>query len=568
MCVLSQAATIFADANFHYYGTIQDEEGNPIVGATIEVVDQTTSRVGSGTGIYLMTVTTDVNGTFSFYVDYGTYDLTIEKDGYITQTIRYNGVNVPSIDVGTVTLKRTISVTLPATALAASPGSVVTVNVQVSNGGSADETVELQAAVPDGWSATIKSDAGELKSLSLKAGASITLSLIVAVPADATSGEIDFTASGQASVTKTLTIVAEGDPASVASCTYPSKIVSPGSTASYKITITNPSGEAGVVSLKATGVLAGWGAYFLNDDKEEIDSVYVQASSTASVTLRVQVPSSTAIGTIDNLIVTAKLGDLSTAVLLTLKVEQRATTIELGAKYPSQSLELGVATVYPITLSIGSSELVKLSAEGVPEGWSVVFKTSDGHQVNSILLEADTTESINVEVTPSLSSSQGQYNFTILAAGEGEEGSLSLTADIVGSYSLAMSLDSLYLQTNAKSSEVVTVTVTNEGYSPLTNVELALSVPDGWTVAYTPLKITTLAPNEKTTFQLTVTVPEGASPKDYLVSVQATSSEASATTQTIRVTVEVESSWGIYGLVLLAAGAGVFVLLYKKLKRR
>ena len=30
----------------------------------------------------------------------------------------------------------------------------------------------------------------------------------------------------------------------------------------------------------------------------------------------------------------------------------------------------------------------------------------------------------------------------------------------------------------------------------------------------------------------------------------------------------VESSYGIYGLVLLLAGGGLFVLLYKKLKRK
>jgi len=568
ICVLAQTATIFADANFHYHGTIVDEGGDPLAGATIKVVDQTASRIGSGTGLYVATATTDVNGRFSFYIDYGTYDLTISKEGYISQIFRYSGVNVPRIEVGNVTLKRNVLVTMSAAALVASPGSRLTMSVQVSNGGSAEETVDVQATAPEGWSAFLKNEAGEVKSLILKAGATTSLNLVVDVPVDATSGEIELVVSGRASVTKTLTIVVEGAPTSIATCTYPSKIVSPGGTISYKVAITNPSGEAGVIMLKTMGVPSGWSAYFLNDDKEEIDSVYVQSASSVTVTLRVQVSSATAVDTIGSLIVTAQLGERSTEVPLALKVEQRAATIELGAKYPSQSLKLSVATVYPITLSIHSSELVQLSADGVPEGWSVVFKTQDGRQVNSVLLEADTTESINVEVTPSLSSSQGQYSFTIVATGETEEGNLALTADIVGSYSLVMSLDSLYLQTIAKSSEVVTVTVTNKGYSPLTNVELALSYPDGWTTAFTPMKITTLAPNEKATFQLTVTVPEGASPKDYLVSVQATSGEASATVQTIRVTVEMESSWSIYGVVLLAAGAGVFVLIYKKLKRK
>ena len=131
-----------------------------------------------------------------------------------------------------------------------------------------------------------------------------------------------------------------------------------------------------------------------------------------------------------------------------------------------------------------------------------------------------------------------------------------------------MELDTLYLQTKAQASEVVTVTVANKGYSPLTNVVLDISYPDGWTATFTPVKVTTLNPNESGTFLLTVTVPEGAAPKDYLVTVQATSGEASATTQTVRVTVGVESSWTIYGLVILVIAVGAFALLYLKLRRR
>jgi uncharacterized membrane protein len=131
-----------------------------------------------------------------------------------------------------------------------------------------------------------------------------------------------------------------------------------------------------------------------------------------------------------------------------------------------------------------------------------------------------------------------------------------------------MSVESLYKETNAGSAFTETIVLTNTGYSPLNNLALSLTYPNGWTVTASPLKVTTLESNSKTTFILTVTAPSGTAAQDYLVQVTAVADEASTSQQSIRVTVNVESSWSIYGLALLLLAAGGFALLYKKLKRR
>jgi uncharacterized membrane protein len=92
--------------------------------------------------------------------------------------------------------------------------------------------------------------------------------------------------------------------------------------------------------------------------------------------------------------------------------------------------------------------------------------------------------------------------------------------------------------------------------------------PTGWDSSISPLKISTINPNEAQTFQATFSVPEGTAPQDYIISVTAVSSEISSTTQSIRVTVSVESSWAIYGVVILIIAAAIFVLIFKKLRRK
>jgi uncharacterized membrane protein len=566
--ILAAPAAVLADVTFTYHGYAVNEEGGPLSGVSIKIVDQTTSRVGLGTGLYVDTIKTDADGHFSFSLAWGTYDLILSKDGFISQTIRYNGVNVPDIDVGKITLKYIIAVTVQASTITAQPGSRVTVTAQITNNGVAEESISLNSSSTRGWSTTVESASGDVVSLILKPGTSVNVDLVADLPVDASTGSVSLIVASRTTITKTVSVLVGGAPVEIIKCTYPSKISSPGGTVSYRLTVVNPTSSDGIFALETFEVSSGWSARFLNDDKEEIDSVYIQAASTATVTLSVKVPSTIAIGSTETFKASVTHGAYEGSVDLTFKVLQGISTISLRAKYPSQSIKLGVATVYPITLSAASSELLQLDAQGIPDDWSVVFKTTDGRQINSVLVEADVSEAINVAVTPSLSSLKGTYTFTLLASSGAAQETLTLTAAIEGSYSLNLVVDSLYFSTNAGSTTTDVITLTNTGYSAINNLELQLTSPDGWDVAVSPIKITTLGPNEKATFSISIAPPTGTSAKDYLVKVAATSDEVSTDTQSIRVTVNMESSWSIYGLVLLVGGIGLFALLYKKLKRK
>ena len=569
MVLLSQVASAQSWADFYYHGTVVDDEGNPLSLGDVAIYDESGYKVGTSTGVYLKSVKTDENGTFSTYLDWGSYQFVFTKDGYVSETRKYTGINVPEVNVGEIILNRSITLKLTVSTVVATPGSRLIVGFQLKNSGAEDEIVALEPSSTEGWPVMVKDESSEIKAVVLAPSLSLNLNLIVDIPVDASSANVSVTARGRTLSMKTVNVQVEGSSPTFLTCKYPSKQAQPGTTVDFKVDISNPTEQAGAMALSATYLTKSWNLSILNAEKERISTIYMSSKASSEVIVRVEVPQEATVGSMNNLTFKAALQGHVSEINLAVAIYREAATLTLSSKYPSQSIQLGVKAIYPLTLElISSKQLVQLFAEGVPAGWSVYFKTQDGRQVNSILMDFSTAELVNVEVTPALSSTQGMYNFTIKADGESAHGDLTLNAQVASSYGVKMDVDSLYISTMAKSTESVSVTVTNTGYSPLNDLALEISYPDGWETSFTPLKITTLSPNQAQTFTLTFTVPEGTSPKDYLLAVQASSSSASTDAQTIRVTVGIETSWSLYGIALLAASLITFIVLFRKLRRK
>jgi hypothetical protein len=80
------------------------------------------------------------------------------------------------------------------------------------------------------------------------------------------------------------------------------------------------------------------------------------------------------------------------------------------------------------------------------------------------------------------------------------------------------------------SSFTATTTLPNPSSSPLTDVTMSLTAPDGWTVQPTsPATFASVAPGETATTTWSVAVPAGAAPSSYPLSAKATFSDANGT---------------------------------------
>ncbi len=446
-------------------------------------------------------------------------------------------------------------------------GETLKVPVTIKNAGDA-ETVSITAVAGSGYTTTIlNQDEQQVQSVYVPASGSVTVNVEVTAPLKATDSDLTIKVVGNLETDNTVHLkVVEAD-GSVLSSTYPGKVAMPSDVFTFAVAVINPYYYTQTFSIALSGP-SGWSLYAENEKSEKINSVTLSAGESVSLQVTGDVPSNSTPADYA-LTVKASANGNTASLPLTVTVSNVSAGLTVTSKYPSQTIALGKATDYPLIITNpGTKQLVALKAEGVPSGWTVAFLTSEGKQINSILVEAESSESVNLEVTPALSSTQNSFSFTVTAQGDYSSGKIALDASIGGSYGLTMTVDSLYFATNAGSSYSEAITLTNTGYSSLNNLELALTYPSGWTVTATPIKVTTLDPNSKSTFTLTITPPTGTAAQDYLVQLTATSDEVETAQQSIRVTVNVESSLSIYGIILLVVAAGVFALLYRKLKRR
>jgi len=563
-----------ADALWHVSGNVVDGEGHAIPNVTVTAYTETTIVTGLK-GIYYTSMKTDDTGSFRVLLDHAKYLLYFDNAGYQSTSLEVDTTKSSDfyIALNYIVMKSGLSLVSVPASLQVHGGETVTVPFTFRNDGVA-ETVNVTSTVAGGYDVVIlNQDKQSVESVYVPSGSTSTLSLEITAPLKANDTVVVTKIAGSLELNFSLGLrFVESVGGNVLTCSYPGRNLNPEDGFDYVVTLNNQFYYQKTYALTLS-YPSGWNVVAKNEAGQKVSSVILAGQGSTTLHVTGTVPSNCTAGTY-----TIKLkesdGDTSNQLSLSTDVAAKTTTaekqsLEIVSKYPSQSIQLGVKTDYPLTISMnGTKTLVSLTTEGVPDGWDVSFVTTDGRTVNSVLMDPNLAEDIDVKVTPSLSSSKGTYSFAVVASGGGVSGRLSLSAEVEGSYGISMSVDNLYLQASAQSTQTVTATVTNTGYSPLNNVALMVSHPDGWDAAISPLKVTTLAPNQAQTFTLAVTVPSGASPKDYLVTLKAGGDEASTAEQTIRVTVAVESSWTMWGIGLLIVAVAAFGLILTRMRRR
>jgi uncharacterized membrane protein len=562
---------VHSETSYTITGTVVDADGATISGVTLTVYSAIDIASGSALkGDYVKTTKTNNEGYFKLSLDRNSYTLYLEKVGYQTATIAVdlNSATEYTYEIDEITIEKSLSLTTTASTLLIHDGETFSIPLTITNGGDAETTSITVTNSGDYSTSVLNSNNQLVQSISLESDSTASLTLKVVAPTNATDADLTVKLIGaiETDYVIHLAVVAEED--DVLSCTYSGRSVMPSESVDFTVVVANPYYYTKTLQLDLV-TLEDWTFYVKNGDGEQINSVTLDAGESVSIHVTGTVPSNTTKGDY-SLSLTATYDGKTESLPLTVTVKVESPELEITSKYPSQTVALGATTTYPITLTNpGAKQLVYLKAEGFPSGWTVAFMTSAGVQINSILVDSDSSEELNVEVTPALDSSNAAYEITVVAYSDYTSGKIVLDANIGGSYGLTMSVNSLYFETNAGTTTTDVVTLTNNGYSTLNNLELSITAPSSdWNVTVSPIRVTTLDADAKTTFKLTITPPDDASPQDYLIYVTATSNEVETAQQSIRVTINTESSYSIYGIVLLVIGAGVFVLIYKKLKRK
>lgn len=363
----------------------------------------------------------------------------------------------------------------------------------------------------------------------------------------------------------------------VFSTDYPGVSVKPGDSTTFSLYLTNDGDKQDTVELSAADLPDGWTGSF-KGSSSEVSMVHVAAAQTkeASPTLSyaLSIPEDTKEGTY-NLTLEAK-GDSTDAKLpLTVKVDKNEKGVAAGeftAEYPEQQGASSTNFSFSTTLKNNGSAnaTYALAEDNVPDGWTVTFTPSGASaQSASVPVDAGSSSSITVAVTPSKDAKQGDYEIDCTATSGDETLKLPLTVTITGTYGMTLTTPSGNLSAKAYAGEgrKVTLEVQNTGNVALKNVQLTSQASTDWNVEFDNSTIDSIDPGASKEVTATITPAKDAVIGDYVTAITAKNDNASSEAD-LRVSVQNHTGWGVVAIVIIAALVVSLWAIIRKFGRR
>jgi uncharacterized membrane protein len=278
-------------------GTVIDEQGNKVEGATINVY--TKSSIVSGgniVGEYVMTETSNEDGSFELSVERKAYTLKFSKAGYEENTLNVDLTSTVVFinDIQDVILARSVSLQTSPSMLVHN-GETFTIPITVTNSGD-DEAIAIQVICREGYIASVYNQKDQLvQSIYLPEGTSTSLSVKATAPLNATDSNLIIKLIGNLVTEDTvqLKVIEAGD--ITLSCTYPGMDVYPSDSFSFTVTLNNPYYHTETFSLDVI-TPSSWSLSVKNSQGEKIKSITLGAGETASLKVTGDAPNTSTSG--------------------------------------------------------------------------------------------------------------------------------------------------------------------------------------------------------------------------------------------------------------------------------
>ena len=250
--------------------------------------------------------------------------------------------------------------------------------------------------------------------------------------------------------------------------------------------------------------------------------------------------------------------------------------IEFSAKYPTMEAPAGKKFVFELSLKNKESkeQIINLGIK-IPNGWVAYLtpKWEEDKKINSIKLDKNASESLNLTVIPPTLVDKGAYPIEIYAQSADDKKVLKLKSKVTGTYKLNMIPEDKRFNVDvvAGKEKTFTLYLWNEGSDSIEDITLYTSKPDGWNVKLDPDKINAVQPIEKIQkpekVKVTIKAPQRTIPGDYMVNLTAAGKQDSKNIE-LRVTVNTSTTWGWVGIAIIIIVLLLLVGIFAKLKRR
>ncbi len=358
---------------------------------------------------------------------------------------------------------------------------------------------------------------------------------------------------------------------------YPGVTMKPGDTSTFPLYITNTGSEESTVSLSAEDLPDGWSGTF-KGSSNEVSMVHVGAMQTRedspSLSYSLTIPEDTKDDTY-TITLSAEDDGVEEDLALTVKVDADEKMVGGGdftTDYAEQEGTAGTKFSYTATLTNNSAEnqTYSLSASGAPEGWAVTFTPSDaGSATSSVPVDAGTSSTITVAISPSQNVTAGEYPITLTAQSAQEKLELPVTVKVTGSYGLTATTPTgnLSVKTYAGETKDMTLSIQNTGNIDLTAVSLRGQASTDWEVTFDQDTIDSIPAGQSVEVTAHITPAKDAILGDYVTAITA-SNDAVSSECDLRVSVQNHTSWGIVAVAIIAALIAGLAVIIRKFGRR
>jgi uncharacterized membrane protein len=265
------------------------------------------------------------------------------------------------------------------------------------------------------------------------------------------------------------------------------------------------------------------------------------------------------------------LTQISAVTVNVVSAEKATERVSIDTSYPTLRGPSGDKFQFSLEVKndTGQDAVFNFRAT-TPSGWEVSFKPAyESKQISSLQINANSSKTVEMEVTPPYNVEAGEYEFKVEAQSPKAKAEKDLKVVLTGTYSLKAGTPNglLSVVTDRGQKATLSLLVQNKGSAAQREVKFTALKPENWKVEFKPEKVQNLEPGSFKQVDMTITPSEQALVGDYSVSVQVEGEKANADVE-FRVTIRAASTWGWIGVGIIVLVVLGLAAIFRTLGRR
>jgi uncharacterized membrane protein len=322
----------------------------------------------------------------------------------------------------------------------------------------------------------------------------------------------------------------------------------------------------------------GWTVEF---DPERITSL--EAAESRRIGITYTVPKDASAG--DIFLTLTAAGDgiapQKAQIRVTVNVPIVVAKIEARALYPTLSSIAGQPFTFDVEFLYTAAKLsdqpqVFTLTTKAPPNWEVAMTPpyEKDKKLTAMSLKPGFTfgDKILVSVTPPFLPlpEPGDYDISLTADSGTLKTNINLKAKITAKYNLTLLPSNERYNTNATAGKdnAFSIELANISTAPVDKINFSSTKPSGWTIEFNPKELESLAALDSKTVEVNIKPPPETIAGDYVISLQASSTQATAPKMDIRVTVETPTIWGWVGVAIIFVVIVGLIFVFMRFSRR